>query len=308
MSGAWLAMAVSGRTQHGGNDGYHDDPETTYEWDSTVPNHGRVAVGDILVMWDKVALLGCSVIESIEVASRTKQLYRCPHCGKAGIKARQDGSYRCYKCKSQFDTPAEVNAFVTTYRSHHGAGWVDMAAMLDGSTLRASCISPRSQLSIRAVDLERLHTELAARSLDVELGSIFDVQSIVLGGGHDRRVVRVRRGQAGFRAHLLRKFGECCAVTGPAPLVTLEAAHLYSFAEIGKHDDAGGLILRSDIHKLFDRGLLAVDPISLRVNLSPSIRTSQAYSDMHGSRLIAKLGATERRWLRVHWDQHRSGE
>lgn len=308
MSGAWLAMAVSGPTQHGGNDGYIDDPETTYEWDSTVPNHGVVAVGDIFVMWDKVTLLGCSVIEAIDIGSRSKQLFRCPQCGKAGIKRRFDGSYRCHKCKHQFDTPVKIDALVTTYRSQHGAGWVDMAGALDGSTLRASCISPRSQLSIRAVDFDRLQNELAACSFDVELGSILDVQSIVLGGGHDRRVVRVRRGQAGFRAHLLRKFGECCAVTGPAPLVTLEAAHLYSFAEIGKHEDAGGLILRSDIHKLFDRGLLAVDPISLQINLSPSIRTSKAYAGLQGSRLIAKLGSTERRWLQAHWDQHRSAE
>lgn len=43
-TGAWLCLAVSGRRQHGGNDGYDDNPSSHYSWDSTVPNHAARAM------------------------------------------------------------------------------------------------------------------------------------------------------------------------------------------------------------------------------------------------------------------------
>lgn len=85
---AWLALAVGGVRQHGGNDGYEDHPEVSYSWDNTVPNHGRIKRGDVLVLWDKTALLGASIVERVDVSASKKSIYKCPDCERSGIKKR----------------------------------------------------------------------------------------------------------------------------------------------------------------------------------------------------------------------------
>lgn len=68
----------------------------------------------------------------------------------------------------------------------------------------------------------------------------------------------MRIGQPAFRAELARKYGPIGAFSGPAPAEAREACHLYSYAEIGHHDIEGGLLLRRDLHRLFDQGPLTV--------------------------------------------------
>ncbi|MGY4740878.1 HNH endonuclease [Streptomyces sp. ATMOS53] len=70
----------------------------------------------------------------------------------------------------------------------------------------------------------------------------------------------VRRGQDAFRRALVRRYGMICAVTGPAPAEVLQAAHLRAFAITEQHREEEGILLRSDIHHLFDSGLLAIRP------------------------------------------------
>jgi hypothetical protein len=50
-----------------------------------------------------------------------------------------------------------------------------------------------------------------------------------------------------------------CAVTGEHSLPVLEAAHIRPYARGGEHDVANGLSLRTDIHRLFDKGYVTVD-------------------------------------------------
>ncbi len=164
---AWLVLAVGDDRQHGGNEGYDDDPAVHYSWDSTVPNHEAVAGGDAIVIWDKRCLVGASVIERIDRWQDTKVLHRCPECGLAGIKARKTLTprFKCYKCKATFDVPISRTEPVTAFRSEHDVGWVDLAGLLSGPELRALCVHPASQLSIRPL---RWNDFAAAVSQDVD--------------------------------------------------------------------------------------------------------------------------------------------
>lgn len=148
---AWLLLAVGDDRQHGGNEGYSDDPPTRYEWDSTVPNHAALLPGDKIALWNKRELLGASVIEQITHGQATKTLFSCRYCGKASIKARKQLSplYKCYSCKRVFDQPRTRDVEVVTYRSNHVARWVDLSGALAGAELRSLCVRPRSQLSLR---------------------------------------------------------------------------------------------------------------------------------------------------------------
>ena len=124
-------------------------------------------------------------------------------------------------------------------------------------------------------------------------------------GGHGERVVRVRMGQAAFRSKLLASYGPVCAFTGPTPPAALEAAHLYSYAKIGVHHDQGGLLIRRDLHRLFDAGLLAVNPETVRVDVSPELGIYKSYTLLHDDELRVELTSRQREWLAAHSQLHR---
>lgn len=306
MAKTWLLMSVDGAAEHGGNDGYDDDPTFSYHWDSTVKNYANVSVGDRIVLWDKTTSLGVSVIDDISVEEEViKALKRCPACGKAKISSRSKRSpkYRCRTCKSEFDTPDIRIEPVTEYRSNHGRLWVDLFEVFDAQTLRDLCLSPKSILSMRQMDgdaVDRALGPTAARKLDG-----VSTPSVPTSSGHQTRHVRVRRGQRQFRSKLIAEFGENCAITGPCPTEALEACHLYSYAERGVHDQDGGLLLRADLHSLLDRGLLRIDPHTMQVMLAAKLLSYEPYKELDGKRIkLRNLSEKRRRWLQAHWAHH----
>ncbi|MEY3595452.1 MAG: hypothetical protein RL576_866 [Actinomycetota bacterium] len=97
--------------------------------------------------------------------------------------------------------------------------------------------------------------------------------------------VQQRVGQSEFRAALLRAYSNSCAVTGCTVDEVLQAAHIQPVAKSGSHSPKNGLLLRADIHNLFDLGLLTIDG-NYRVMLDESIRKSKTYKSLHGQRLV----------------------
>jgi putative restriction endonuclease len=89
------------------------------------------------------------------------------------------------------------------------------------------------------------------------------------GGG---RWVVPRLGQGSFRLMITEAYQSRCAITSERTLPALEAAHIHRYSHGGDHSLPNGLLLRSDLHRLFDRGYLAVDPNSLKIMVSPRIR------------------------------------
>jgi putative restriction endonuclease len=76
----------------------------------------------------------------------------------------------------------------------------------------------------------------------------------------DPILVRPRLGQGTFRIMVTDAYARKCAITGEKTLPALEAAHIKPFAEGGSHDPQNGLLLRRDIHALFDSGYVTVTP------------------------------------------------
>jgi hypothetical protein len=302
---AWLMMAAGAARQHAGNDGYDDEPSEQYVWDSTVANHGAVAVGDPIVLWDKRFSIGCSVVDRIRKSSSQKVRRRCPSCQKASFKARTTvlPRYLCFRCGHQFDVPDQSISAVTVYRSTHAAGWVAMPGSIDGATLRALAVSKRSQLSIR--ELEWGAFASVASTVGAEVGMV-DRRRSALSGGHATRFTRVRIGQGPFRQRLLSQFGATCAFTGNMPEEALEAAHLYSYAQRGEHREFGGLLLRRDVHRLFDQGLLAVDPQTGLVDVDVSLHGYPTYVALHRQPLCVTTSDEHSSWLSEHWHDHRA--
>lgn len=113
---------------------------------------------------------------------------------------------------------------------------------------------------------------------------------------------RVRAGQPRFRRNLLVAYGERCAISGWGPADVLEAAHILLHAHTGLNETNNGLLLRSDLHILFDDGLLRIDPDSLRVSLDPSLADTP-YWDWNGASLRPRVDGSHphREYLRARW-------
>lgn len=89
-----------------------------------------------------------------------------------------------------------------------------------------------------------------------------------------QRLIAVRRGQGAFRQGLLHAFDRTCCITGSRVEATLEAAHIRPFRETGSHAPGNGLLLRADLHTLFDLLLVTVMPFGT-VRVAPDLRGSE---------------------------------
>ena len=98
-------------------------------------------------------------------------------------------------------------------------------------------------------------------------------------------LVRPRLGQGAFRLLVTDTYDRRCAVTRERTLPALDAAHLRPYAEGGMHEVTNGLLLRRDIHSLFDRGYVTVTP-ELRFEVSRRIKeefeNGRDYYALHG--------------------------
>jgi putative restriction endonuclease len=109
-------------------------------------------------------------------------------------------------------------------------------------------------------------------------------------------LIRPRLGQGAFRVVVTDSYSRRCAITGERTLPALDAAHIRPYADGGEHEARNGLLLRRDIHSLFDAGYVTVTP-EYRFEVSRRIReefeNGRDYYAMHGA-AITLPGSTDR--------------
>lgn len=103
------------------------------------------------------------------------------------------------------------------------------------------------------------------------------------------QVVVPRLGQGSFRLAVIDAYGGACAVTGEHSLPALEAAHIRPWNDGGIHEVSNGLLLRRDLHRLFDLGYVSARPDG-RFLVSPRLRAEFAngrtYYALEGRSLV----------------------
>lgn len=95
----------------------------------------------------------------------------------------------------------------------------------------------------------------------------------------DPRFTLPRLGQKSFKAVVLAAYQRRCAITGAKIAPTLDAAHIRPVAAGGPNLLSNGLLLRSDVHTMFDRGLLGIDPSKRTLRVSPRLRSDFGNGD-----------------------------
>ncbi len=121
------------------------------------------------------------------------------------------------------------------------------------------------------------------------------------GRERELRNVVVRPGQGLFREALRMHYGSRCCVSGCSVLDALEAAHVTNYRGDSSDHVGNGLLLRADLHTLYDRYLFSIDPRSLEVVMSDQIRVEPTYRQFHSLRLFANGPKPSRAALKVHW-------
>ena len=124
------------------------------------------------------------------------------------------------------------------------------------------------------------------------LGAAIQENSIVddSWAGYGKSILqKVRVGQGAFRMLITDAYHRKCSISGEKTLPVLEAAHIKPYALQGTHIVSNGLLLRSDMHKLFDNGYLTVTP-EYKVEVSKSIKeefeNGKEYYQYHGKSLL----------------------
>jgi putative restriction endonuclease len=113
----------------------------------------------------------------------------------------------------------------------------------------------------------------------------------------DPRLQPQRLGQQAFKGVVLDAYRHRCAITGAKIRPVLQAAHILPLPNGGVHRLDNGLLLRSDVHIMFDRGYLSVDP-KHRLLVSPRLRedfgNGEEFYSRHGQPIAVPERAPDR--------------
>ncbi|HVS65114.1 MAG TPA: HNH endonuclease [Thermoanaerobaculia bacterium] len=134
--------------------------------------------------------------------------------------------------------------------------------------------------------LERLSLRTAGLLAEVHTSSLLVPTEIM------RRI-----GQGTFRVLITDTYQRRCAATGEKALPVLEASHIRPVADGGRHETANGLLLRSDLHRLFDRGYVTVDPkyrIRVSRRLKDEFDNGEPYYPLDGQQIWLPRGLDAR--------------
>ncbi|KYF49460.1 hypothetical protein BE08_02940 [Sorangium cellulosum] len=124
--------------------------------------------------------------------------------------------------------------------------------------------------------------ERAAAAADVN--GEFDPKSVVDARERTLAAIVRRQGQPAFRADLLRAYGGKCALSGCGIIDVLEAAHIVPYQGPRTNDVKNGILLRADLHTLFDLGLIAIDTATMTIMVASELAGSE-YERLAGRRV-----------------------
>lgn len=226
--------------------------------------------------------------------------------------------YRCQR-GHVFEHPDREIAAVTKYEARYGDDFVRLNGEISAAALRAIALRPGTQNSIEEIDGAALALQVIAirpetrdlferffQRYELRNTSIYEDEDTYRPSTDDRRKrilreINARNGQAKFRDDLFRRYGERCMITGCALMPVVDAAHIWPYRGDADNNPANGLLLRSDVHVLYDLDLIGIGPNTLRVVVSPSLQQTD-YAALDGQSLaILKNRRPSREALWLRW-------
>jgi hypothetical protein len=316
---AWLLLSYGNDRQYSGNLGYDDEISKMYLYDSTVTNSKKVMEGDLVLLRDKKQLLGVARIELIKSVPGSKELWRCPSCSlrlKNQARKTVKPLFLCSLCNHEFDIPSIKHKNCIKFTAYFGDTFVVTEEAIDLKTLQQACQKYNKQFSINSIDLAQIQSILLKNAPTV--AKLFNNNSTVqyiqsdesseyIISPEDRREIvfrqiKERRGQSQFRDLLCQRYGNQCMITGLKLLDVLEAAHISPYRGTDDNHPDNGLLLRADLHTLFDLNLLGINPESLEVKFHPKVLKTD-YQKLEGIKLRCSQYKPSQSALQYRWKE-----
>jgi hypothetical protein len=291
-----------------------------YEYDSNAPNYKRIKENDFAVIASKKTILGIARISQIETTQATKKIVSCPWCSKR-VEYRKTKLPR-YRCNSghEFNDDVLKSVDITRFKAIYGETYCPVPDSIDVTRLKRFYRKYNQYLSIqqmKPVFTEKYYTDIfeclvnedyvtlqklsAANSMLVEeeialyaLSEKDERESIV-------RQLKERRGQQKFRASLVSRYGTRCMVTGCKLQEILEAAHINPYKGEKDNHPANGLLLRADIHTLFDLNLIGIRPGTMSICVHASVK-DKTYRLLNNKKLkVSNSAVPDNAALKWRW-------
>ncbi len=225
-----------------------------------------------------------------------------------------------------FERPNSEIAAVTKYEARYSDDFIRLEGEVSAAEVRATALRPGMQNSIEQIDGAALASLVTARRLGT--ASLFErffqrYEPDDEGGNEEednyrpstddrrKRTLRdicARSGQRKFREALFKRYGQECMITGCTLMAVVDAAHIWPYRGDEDNDPANGLLLRSDVHVLYDIDLIGLRPGTLRVVVPPALaQTEYAALDGRELQIMSKhrpsRGALLLRW-KVFCEKH----
>ncbi|MCT4627954.1 HNH endonuclease signature motif containing protein [Halodesulfovibrio sp.] len=117
------------------------------------------------------------------------------------------------------------------------------------------------------------------------------------------RRARIRINQWKFRWVLRRAYADRCAITGTTPHHALDACHIQNHNEDGNNRRANGILLRADLHNLFDKKLLKINPKTYRVEIDSALKDTP-YGTLEGKKICKTIDGKypSQKYLRIKYE------
>nr|WP_294990490.1 HNH endonuclease signature motif containing protein [uncultured Sediminibacterium sp.] len=295
----WILKSKGEESSFGGNSGYPDDPVAEYVYDTNVKNYNKLKQGDQIIIADKNFIKGYATITSVKTKENVPKIrYKCPECKTHEFGERKTMSPR-YKCrnKHEFDEREEEQIVVKEFTAYYGSTFVPAAPATSVKILEPYYLNRNRYYSIQAADpaffvKEGLSMPVLAAEKNEKASYTFAPADEVPSYSPDSDDLRarktkdvvVRKGQQKFKEMLIRYYGHWCMITGCEITEAIQASHIFPYRGEKDNNPRNGLLLRIDLHVLFDANLLGIDPDTLTVALHPRLSCS-SYGKWEGHKL-----------------------
>lgn len=120
-------------------------------------------------------------------------------------------------------------------------------------------------------------------------------------------LTKIRLGQGAFRVLVTDAYNRRCSITGERTLPVLDAAHIKPYAESGPNFISNGLLLRSDMHKLFDTGYITITSdykVEVSKRIAEEFYNGKEYYQYHGRHLsnlpFREIDRPDKRFIEWH--------
>ena len=152
--------------------------------------------------------------------------------------------------------------------------WLDYAATSQEKISMSQAEDELIDLPVESLDEITIDRENIESKLDFNPENLTDARERTI------RAIVQRQGQSKFRTELLKAYSGQCAITD----CDAEAAHIFPYLGTDTNHVTNGLLLRADIHTLFDLYLISIDPDTSEIVVSSSLLNT-CYKELNGKSL-----------------------